>query len=345
LEGNPESPHDFGFMCGKGNAGLIDLYNPNRLTKPLRRTNPEKGIGVDPGWEEITYEEALDIIVEKMAKIRKEDPRKLLLSVFDSQSFGQIGRPWFAAFGTPNITAGPAGYYCGNGYHNVTLVAHGTFFAEPDYKYCNYLLLIGSSNGFVVGTNPMGLTKMTADARRRGMKLVVVDPVCHHSGSKADEWIPIRPGTDAAFALGLLNVMLNDHGFYDREFLQKYSNGPYLVGSDEFYVRDAESGKPLVWDETAGKARPFNDADLGVPAIEGSFTVNGVNCKPAFEALKEHVRKYTPEEVEKITTVSADTIRRVGKEFGEAARIGATIKIGGLLPMLMVCLRAGPFNF
>ena len=65
LEGKPESPNDFGFMCGKGNAGLIDLYNPNRLTKPLRRTNPEKGIGVDAGWEEITYEEALDIIARR----------------------------------------------------------------------------------------------------------------------------------------------------------------------------------------------------------------------------------------------------------------------------------------
>ncbi|MFH1633087.1 MAG: molybdopterin oxidoreductase, partial [Chloroflexota bacterium] len=86
LEGNPESPHDYGKMCGKGHAGLIDLYNPNRITKPLKRTNPEKGIGVDPGWVEITYEEALDIIVEKMAKIRKEDPRKLLIHMFDSQS-------------------------------------------------------------------------------------------------------------------------------------------------------------------------------------------------------------------------------------------------------------------
>ena len=104
------------------------------------------------------------------------------------------------------------------------------------------------------------------------MKVVVVDPVCHHPGSKADEWIPIRPGTDAAFALGLLNVMVNDHGFYDTEFLQKYSNGPYLVGPDEYYVRDPESGKPLVWDETSGKARPFNDPNLGIPAIEGNFT-------------------------------------------------------------------------
>lgn len=327
LEGNPESPHSLGRMCAKGNAGLIGLYDPNRITKPMKRTNPEKGIGVDPCWVEISYDEAMDIICAKLDKIRREDPRKLLVDMFDTQSFFPLGFPWFAAFGTPNITAGPAGFFCGNGYHNVTLPAHGTFFAEPDYDHCNYLLLIGSSNGFLVGTNPIGLARLTADARSRGMKVVVVDPVCSHAASKADDWIPIRPGTDAAFALAMLNLLLNEYEIFDAEFLQKYTNAVYLVGPDEYYIRDPESSKPLVWDRQSEQARRFDDAQLGEPALDGSYKVNGRACRPAFHVLKEHVRKYTPEKVAQITTIPAETIRRVAREYGEAARVGAKIRI------------------
>src|SRR5665811_1081513 len=78
IEGNPESPHNRSRICAKGNAALMALYNPYRVTKPLRRTNPEKGIGVDPCWEEISWEEALGTIAERLRAIRETDPRKLM---------------------------------------------------------------------------------------------------------------------------------------------------------------------------------------------------------------------------------------------------------------------------
>lgn len=125
-------------------------------------------------------------------------------------------------------------------------MTQGAFFAEPDLDLCNYLLLIGSQNGFVANTNPMGLTQKMSDARIRGMKVVVVDPVCCNAAAKADEWIPITPGTDTALALGMLNVILNELNIYDRDFLQRHTNAAYLVSSDGLYVRDDASGKPLV---------------------------------------------------------------------------------------------------
>ena len=77
IEGNPASAIGKGRLCGKGVSGIMTHYDPHRLSKPLRRTNPEKGIGVDPKWKEISWDEALDEIAENLKKIRDDDPRKL----------------------------------------------------------------------------------------------------------------------------------------------------------------------------------------------------------------------------------------------------------------------------
>ena len=78
IEGNPDCPTSLGGLCPKGASGMMLLYDPNRVNVPLKRTNPEKGIGVDPKWVEIGWDEALDTITEKLRKTRAEDPRKLL---------------------------------------------------------------------------------------------------------------------------------------------------------------------------------------------------------------------------------------------------------------------------
>ncbi len=75
--GNPDSPKNQGRMCAKGKSGIINHYNPNRVTKPLKRTNPEKGVGVDPKWQEISWEAAIETISSKTRKVCQEDPRKL----------------------------------------------------------------------------------------------------------------------------------------------------------------------------------------------------------------------------------------------------------------------------
>ncbi len=328
IEGNPDYPHNAGRLCAKGNAGLMSLYDPHRAVTPLKRTNPEKGIGVDPRWQAISWEEALSTVAERLKKVREEDPRKLLVATFDLSSRA-LAMMWGQAFGSPNTELTSAGMFCGAGLHMFTYMTNATFHSEIDLDYCNYGILFGNQLGFGVGMNPNLLTQKMADARARGMKLVVVDPVCSTAASKAYKWVPIRPGTDAALALAMVNVLVNELGIYDSEFIKVHTNGPYLVGPQGRYVRDPASGKPLIWDAVAHEARPYDDPQTETPAIEGAYEVNGEVCQPAFQKLRDHVRSYTPEVAAQITTVPAETIRQIAREFGQAANIGSTIVIEG----------------
>ncbi len=327
IEGDPSCPASAGKLCARGQAALISLYDPSRVKVPLKRTNPEKGIGVDPKWKEISWDEALDLLTQKLKKIREADPRKLVLATFDHYALGVLIRPvWAIAFGTPNSDW--VGYYCGNYLHASMYLTNGSFHSDFDLDHCNYVILLGNQQGFMAGLNANVAARKMADARRRGMRVVVVDPVGTNAAAKADEWIPIRPGTDGAFILSLVNVLLNELGCYDQEFLSEKTNAAYLVREDGGYLKDHRSGKPLIWDQQTGTAVPFDEPGTR-PALQGSFVIDQTRCQPAFQALKEHVKRYSPEMAASITTVPAATIRRVAKEFGEAARIGSTIVIDG----------------
>lgn len=327
IEGDPTCPASEGHLCAKGEAGLIGVYDPSRVKVPLRRTNPQKGIGVDPKWEEISWDEALDLLTAKLKKIRDDDPRKLVISSFDQIALSYFIRPaWAVAYGTPNSDW--VGYYCGNYLHASMYLTNGSFHSDFDLDYCNYAILLGNQQGFMAGLNANVVARKMADARRRGMRVVVVDPVGTNAAAKADEWVPILPGTDGAFILSLIHVLVNELGCYDREFLSHRTNAAYLIGKDGSYIKEAPNGKPLVWDQHTDCAVPFDQGKLE-PALEGSFAAGGEECQPAFQALREHVKQYTPEKVEAITTIPAATIRRIAKEFGTAAKIGSTIAIDG----------------
>ena len=167
----------------------MTLYSPNRVTTPLKRTNPEKGIGVDPKWVEISWAEAIDTVVEKLKKVRAEDPRGFIGQGFNrmfSNDF-QFYTAFGSAFGTPNIyMAGAAAYFCGNNLHPVGYLTNGAFHMEVDVEHCNYFMLIGSQHGFLAGEDTVGNAQRVSDARMRGMKLVVVDPICTPAAAKAD---------------------------------------------------------------------------------------------------------------------------------------------------------------
>jgi molybdopterin-containing oxidoreductase family molybdopterin binding subunit len=127
----------------------------------------------------------------------------------------------------------------------------------------------------------------------------------------------------------LCNVLVNELGIR-RRLSAGQTNAPYLIGPDKRYVRDAVTNKPLVWDNAANAARPFTDTKPAEMALEGDFEVNGVRCQPAFRILKEHLKKFTPEWGESITTVPAANIRRIAGEFGREARVGSTIMVEGV---------------
>jgi molybdopterin-containing oxidoreductase family molybdopterin binding subunit len=331
LEGNPESAIGKGRLCGKGVSGLMTHYDPYRVRVPLRRTNPVKGIGVDPGWKEISWDEALDEVAERLRKLRQDDPRKLFIqrttTVTSSRTPMQV---FAAAFGTPNRSSAGGGLHCGNGAHLISGIMHASWSVVPDFQYCSYAVYFGASKGHAAGHASCSNMGMAADARARGMKMVVVDPMCNFAAAKATEWVPIRVGTDAALALAMCHVMVNELAIYDAPYLRAKTNAPYLIGPDKLYVRDPESGQPLVWDLEADRAVAYNATRSENMALEGDFEVRGIDCEPAFQRLKKHLKQYTPERAASITTLPAKTIRRLGTEFAAEARVGSTIVIDGI---------------
>lgn len=325
--GDIEAPNSNGHICAKGKARFLDLYDPNRVLYPMKRGNPEKGIGVDPRWERITWDEALETISVKLKKVRETDPRGLVIAHFDLIGYG-ISKAFGAAFGTTNFHWNRADY-CGSAPHWAHLLANASFNSEVDFDKCRYIILWGSQLGHMSETICLHSSNKMHNARRKGAKLVVIDPFCTNPASKADEWVPVKPGTDGALALGMLNLMVNEQKTVDYEFVKNRTNLIYLIKEDGHYMRDKETNKPLVWDEKTGGAVPFDSPDLSSPVLEGSYSVDGETCRPAYQLLMDHLKQYDLETVSRITTVPAKTIAKIAKDFAEAACIGSTITIDG----------------
>lgn len=324
-----------GGLCGKGAASIMSLYDPNRVKWPVKRTNPKKGIGVDPKWERISWEEAMSTIAEKHKKVLATDPRALVIAGTPSPGTPlKLVVPWsglMLTLGSHSYAPGGVGLHCGNGAHFGGGLVHCSWSVLPDYRYCDYAIQFGSNKGTGSGHGSASAMRLAAEARARGMKNVVFDPICNYAGGKATEWIPILPGTDLAVILSMSNLIVNIVGKYDEEFLKKYTNGPYLVGPDMHFIRDKDSNQPMLWDENGNRAKTWDDPTLSAEcALLGNFEVNGVKCRPAFQLIKEHLKQYTIEWASKVSTVPAATIERIGREFLEASKIGSFIEIEGL---------------
>jgi anaerobic selenocysteine-containing dehydrogenase len=332
IDGIPGEPATLGKICGRGQAGIMNLYNPWRVKKPVKRTNPEKGLGVDPKWVEISWDEALNTVAEKLKPIYDDDPRQFMFTTtFGTMQRGVVGR----AFGTPNEVGWGPGEFCGGGEHLAWGRVIGDDTMGLDYEYCDYMIIFGT-NARGLGKGLPSNMRAFLDAQARGMKVVVVDPVQAFDARKADEWIPIRPATDQAFALAMVHAMVEEFGLVDWEHIKLRTNGPYLIGPDGWYVRSKTEiyedenrkgafGKPLVWDAAEGRAKTFDDPTVQDYALNGTYTVDGVEAKPAWQLFQEFLKEYTPEWAEEITSVPATTIRRIAKEYGEASRIGAAM--------------------
>jgi anaerobic selenocysteine-containing dehydrogenase len=334
IEGLAGSPHNDGRLCAKGQAAIMSFYDPARPQRPLIRTNPRRGIGADPEWREASWEEALELVRAQLAKVMADDPRKLVIlrGVGEPDWVGSCVDAFAKSFGTPNFAGGP--FFATH--VDACYLINGTMHVEIDVPRCRYLLLFGAQRGAAVNHDAMRAAKDIAESRRRGMKLVVIDPICSPIASKADRWVPIRPGTDGALALSMMHVLVNELGVYDRSFLRAQTNAPYLVGADGRYLRDKESGKALFWDELSGRPFPFDEP--GTPALEGEFEFDGQSCAPAFTKLKKHLQNFAPERAAEITTVPREQIRQIAREFGAAANIGSTIMMEGkAMPYRPVC--------
>ncbi|BAK44014.1 molybdopterin-dependent oxidoreductase [Eggerthella sp. YY7918] len=327
LKGNPASPVGGGHICARGAAGLMQLYDPNRLTKPLKRTNPEKGFDKDPGWEEITWDEAYSLLEENLQAALEKNPQ----GVAKNGMVANLAGTMISSFALGAVygcgTSALAADLCGTGDHTCYNIFTGDGNACPDYPNNKYLVQFGSQAAIATRHGFNMSCSVYAESRANGAKLVNIDPHMSAAGAKADQWIPIRPGTDAAVALAIANTIVNELGVYDAEFLKTRTNIPSLVDpTTNRIVREAGTNKALYWDVSDNSAKPYDAcAD---PALEGTYIVNDIECVVAFDLYKEHIASYTPEYQEPITTVPADIIRKLAKEVVEAACIGETTTIG-----------------
>lgn len=367
-----ESNYDIGYAhpgggrcCVKAYGLIQKTYNPNRVKQPMKRTNPKKGRDEDPGFVPISWDEAYDIIGNKFREVRAKGllndegvPRL-------ATTTGGGGTPvqYMGTFPAFMAAWGPIdqGYGAGQGvkcYHSEHLYGelwHRAFIVSPDTPYVNYVINCGNNveaSGGVVGI------WREADARARGVKRVQVEPHLSITGALSAEWVPIKPKTDAAFLYGVIHRIVHERDWSevcDVPFLKNRSNSPYLVGPNGYFLRDPESGKPLIWDAADGRAKPF-DAGVGDPALTGAYTVAGVEigadserwehdaveAKPSFQVFLDHMQPYDADWAAAECEVPAETIRRVGDEYLAHACIGETIEIQGrTLPFRPVAVMLG----
>jgi phenylacetyl-CoA:acceptor oxidoreductase len=354
-----------GRVCVKAYGLIQKTYNPNRVTRPMKRTNPKKGREHDPGFVPISWDEALDLVAAKMNEIRAK-------GLVDESGFPRLAAS-FGGGGTPTRYMGsfPAflsawgpldlGFGSGQGakcYHSEHLYGefwHRAFTVTVDSPYCDYLINCGNNQEASSGVT--GVWR-EADARVRGLKRVQVEPHLSVTGALSAEWIPIRPKTDAAFLFGVIHRVLHESDWRrlcDVRFIAEDTNSPYLVAPNGYYLRDPETQKPLIWDLSGNCAKPY-DAAIGEPALEGSFIASGVEegpdserwthrnvtVRPAFQHLLDHIKQYTPEWAAGVCDVRPESIRRVADEFLAHARVGATIEVEGkTLPLRPVGIMLG----
>ena len=337
IEGLPGAPPNHGKMCAKGKSGLVGLYSPNRVSTPLKRTNPKKGVDVDPMWEEISWEQAMETITAKFVDSIKRNPEGVSVNTFDWPGATSFSAAFLASFGGTQGGTIPtsSNMFCGRAVHPVAFMLSGSSDQQPDFDYCKYLLVIGGGYGTGTGTHAMHMAKGLANARvNNGLKMIVVDPCRNASGARADEWVPIIPGTDTAFCLAIVNTLINDLDIYDEEFLSRYTNAPYMIMPDGHYARDEGTGEPLVLSKSSGKLIAHNKCKLNDALLEGQTEFKKQKVTTAFSLFREHLKLYTCEFASGITSIPASTIRRIAKEFGEASQVGAKVTIDGVtLPL------------
>ena len=325
----PDSKHPNGGICIKGSAAPELVYSPDRLQHPMKRTRP-KG-DADPGWVEISWEEALDTVASRLSQIKVQSGPEAVVFACATPT-GSAAADFYSwltrlgnAFGTPNRLS--AIHICT---WNVMVGAkhtYGTTTPAPDYENARCILLWGANPRATIPTAAQRISR----ARARGAKLIVIDPRRHNLARGADCWLRVRPGSDAALALAMIHVLVEEK-LFDEAFVREWTTGPFLVRDDTQRLLTAQDLAPagsaqafVVWDASRGAPAPYYPdrgyAENGAePALAGHFSchlANGatVSCRPAFALLAERAAQYAPERSEDITWVPADDVRRAAQLF------------------------------
>jgi anaerobic selenocysteine-containing dehydrogenase len=332
IDGNPNHPLNQGVICAKGASGIMKQISPARLTQPLLR-KPGSARG-DGEFEPISWDRAYEILTERLQKIRATDPKKFALFTGRDQMQALTGL-FARQFGTPNYAA-HGGFCSVNMAAGMIYTVGGSFweFGGPDLDRAKVFVMLGTAEDH--HSNPMKIA--LSKFKRAGGRFISINPVRTGYSAIADEWIPIKPGTDGALLMALLHELLAQD-LIDHAFIKRFTNGPQLVVLDEgpreglfAFDPNPEKGPPgdgrnphnkLVWDKASGSVKnayPEGIADGCDPALEGHYTLaDGTRVAPSFQLLRDRVAACTPEWAAAITGIDAARIRQLALEMGDAA--------------------------
>lgn len=312
-------------ICPKGASGMFNTYDPYRLKKPLKRTNPGKGADQNPRWVEISWEEAFRTIAARMNKIKADNPAKFVWHHGQGKYLIQDNFPlaFAAAFGTPNVVHRTT--VCEAARHVADDVTWGNHGVIPDLTHTKLLLNFGA-NYFEGEQTARWLDYTTTMGRDRGLKTIVIEPRLSHCAAKADEWVPVRPGKDVVLLLAMAKQLI-DANTIDEAFLLTFTNATSLVGENGKVVTSKDGKTPLVWDTVSASARAYTPEVK--PALKGTYSVEGKPVRTAFQVLADSVQEITPQYAEEVCGVPAATITRLARTLAKEARIGETIEIEG----------------
>jgi anaerobic selenocysteine-containing dehydrogenase len=333
LDPDPEHPTGRA-LCAKGRAAPELVYHPDRLLHPLKRTRP-KG-EADPGWVIISWDEALDTTAARLREIAvRHGPEAVAFSMASpSTSASEDADVWIErllrAFGTPNFCASME--LCGWGRYFATTYTYGASVPGvymPDIDNAGCVLLWGYNPNVA----RLAHATQVAEAKKRGARLIVVDPRRAGLASKADLWLRVRPGTDCALALAITHVMI-ERSWFDWNFVHDWTNASLLVRADTGRLlreSDIHTGGDahsfVAWDEV--NARPAvcspatgGYANGGRMALRGEYRVPAVDgtiaCRPVFELVAASCAAMRPDNAEAVCGVPRADIERAAQFLWES---------------------------
>jgi len=358
VEGDKDFPLNQGRLCVKALALPQLVHHPNRLTYPMKRIG-ERGEGK---WQIISWDEAFDTIARKLKEIiEKYGPHAILTSSGAGRGMTTY-LPYFTwAIGSPNWACPMDLCFGPKAMANILNLGTGDVWPDfsqnfpdryrnPKWKRPNVMLLWGRDLPGKWAYNHDWII----DCMKMGMRLIVVDPRCTWIASRAEYWLQVRPGTDGALALSMLNTIIGE-GLHDKEFVEKWTNAPFLVraetrkllrekdvkGTGEGFVVYDETTKELViWDRrklehSKPVTKPLLEGEVEVKLADGKT----VKCKPVWQLLKERVSEYPPEKVSEITGVPKDKIMEAARFLAKnkPATMASGVSIDQQITSVDVC--------
>jgi DMSO reductase family type II enzyme molybdopterin subunit len=326
----PDTPDFNPRGCQKGACYSARMYDPTRVKYPLKRVG-ERGSGQ---WQRISWEQALNEIGDLMIDtITKEGTDRIIWSLGPLYTFGTHAAGQMRLSTLLDSCGLDMNTEIGDG-HPGAAVTFGNIVAErsaDDYFFSDIILIWGCNPLYTQIPNAHFLT----EARYKGAQIVTIAPDYNASAIHADQWITIKTGTDAAFALSMAQVIVSEQ-LHNEPFLREQTDMPFLVRSDGRFLRQSDmvkDGSPdvlYVYDTATKKIveSPRDTLTLGaiMPALDGNYdakTLTGnVKVRPVFTLLRESLdRHYTPEQTASITGITPAVVRDLARRIGKAKTV------------------------